>query len=161
MAVIIELLARIPTLMSEGDLGKAAKNMGEAKESRDLVARRSLPFGLGTSENDRIALHVVYGLYGAAVVFGIPSFFGVVLAYLKRQDVLGTPLESHVVWQIRTFWIWLISVIIAAGLAATWVLIPLSWLIGGPMWLWFVYRTVKGWIKLSNDEPIAAPYAFF
>ena len=62
--------------------------------------------------------HVIYGLHAAAVVigvtssatvaggfvFGLPSLIAVLLNYLKRSDVRGTWLESHFVWQIRTFW---------------------------------------------------------
>ena len=63
--------------------------------------------------------HLIYGLHACAVlvgvtssvatvaggfVFGLPSLLAVFLNYLKRADVTGTWLESHFVWQIRTFW---------------------------------------------------------
>ena len=122
---------------------------------------RTLPFSLGLSENDRLAVHIVYGLYGAAIVFGLPSIFGVILAYLKRGDLEGTALAGHITWQIRTFWIQVITIVVTAALTATWILIPFAWPIGGLGWLWFVYRVVKGWIRHSNDAPIKDPYALF
>jgi uncharacterized membrane protein len=43
---------------------------------------------------------------------GIPAVVAVVLAYVKRDDARGTWLESHLRWQIRTFWIALLGGII-------------------------------------------------
>ena len=126
-----------------------------------VTRSRTLPFSLELSENDRLAVHIVYGLYGAAIVFGLPSVFGVILAYLKRRDLEGTELAGHITWQIRTFWIQVITIVLTAALTATWILIPFAWLVGSLGWLWFVYRVVKGWIRHSNDHPIRDPYAFF
>jgi uncharacterized membrane protein len=128
---------------------------------REVTRPRVLPFSLGLSENDRLAVHIVYGLYGAAIVFGVPSVLGVILADLKRSDLEGTPLAGHITWQIRTFWIQLIAIVLAAAFTATFVLIPLAWLVGGLGWLWFVYRVIKGWIRHSNDQDIKDPYAWF
>lgn len=121
------------------------------------VQRRPLPFKLSAPENDRMAMHVVYALYAASLVFQIPSMFGVILAYLKRGDVEGTYLETHVRWQIRTFWIWLLLTVVGwAG-----VILLFGWLVLAFAQLWLVYRIVKGWLKLSNDEPILQPGDFF
>lgn len=127
----------------------------------EISRQEAMPFSLGFSENDRLVVHIVYGLYAAAIVFGIPSALGVILAYVKRRELANTPLEGHVTWQIRTFWIQLVIIVITAALAATWILIPVAWLIGGLGWLWFVYRVVKGWIRHSNDDAIKDPHAYF
>ena len=67
-------------------------------------SRRPVPaFQLSVPDKHRMAVHIVYALYAAAVVFAVPGMFGVFLAYLKRGDVRGSYLESHIVWQIRTF----------------------------------------------------------
>ncbi len=126
-----------------------------------VARQRPLPFSLELSENDRLAVHIIYGLYGAAIVFGLPSVFGVILAYLKRRDLEETDLAGHITWQIRTFWIQVITIVLTAALTATWILIPFAWLIGGVGWLWFVYRVVKGWVRHSNEHPIKDPYALF
>ncbi|MDF1793345.1 MAG: hypothetical protein P1U88_15635 [Thalassobaculaceae bacterium] len=121
------------------------------------VERRPLPFKLSAPENDRLATHVVYALYGASLIFQIPSMFGVILAYLKRGDVEGTYLETHIRWQIRTFWIWLLLTVIGwAG-----VILLFGWLVLAFAQLWLIYRIVKGWLKLSNDEPILRPGDMF
>src|SRR3546814_18144053 len=98
--------------------------------------RSNLPFRLSVPENDPLALHVVYALYAAAVVFAIPGMFGVLLAYLKRRDVGGTYLDSHVVCQTRSFWfcldLWLsgcFTVLLVVGL-----------MLLSPPFFWFFYR---------------------
>jgi uncharacterized membrane protein len=129
--------------------------------SQEVARPRNLPFQLGLSENDRLALHIVYGLYALSLVTALPSILGALLAFLKRDDIRGSWLESHATWQIRTFFIMLISSILSAAMAATFVLIPFAGLLAGATWLWFAYRTIKGWLKLSNDAPIDDPEAFF
>lgn len=123
---------------------------------RGAVTRHRLPFKLSAPENDRLAVHIIYALYAASLIFQIPSLFAVILAYLKRDDVAGTYLETHVSWQIRTFWIWLLLTVI--GWAS--VIFLVGWLILGFAYLWFVYRIVKGWLRLSNEEPVLRPGDF-
>jgi uncharacterized membrane protein len=128
--------------------------------SQEVGPRRHLPFQLGLAENDRLAVHIVYGLYALSLVTALPSLLGVILAYVKRPDMRGTWLESHATWQIRTFFIMLISSIVSAAMVATFVLIPIAGILTGLTWLWFAYRTIKGWLKLSNEAPIDDPEAF-
>jgi len=122
---------------------------------------------------------MTYGLYGLGLLMLWPTLFGVVIAYVKRQDVPEL-LSSHYRWLISTFWWWLVVwiVIIGAMLA---VIIPnaleiesavqsaqyfnIPWeligagLLGGLglsiVWLWVVYRLIRGAIRLSDGR--AAP----
>src|SRR3546814_12389718 len=83
--------------------------------------------------------------------------FGVLLAYLKRRDVGGTYLESHVIWQTRTFWIWL-----ALWLAGWFtVILVVGWLLLGLAYVWLIYRIIKGWMLLADARPIERPESFF
>lgn len=123
-----------------------------------VVQRRTLPFKLSAPENDRLAVHVIYALYAANLVFQIPIILAVVIAYLKRGDVEGTYLETHIRWQIRTFWLWLLMTVIG-GL--TWWVLGLGFLLLGFAYLWLIYRVVKGWLRLSNEEAIDRPGDFF
>jgi uncharacterized membrane protein len=129
--------------------------------SQEVANRRHLPFRLGLEKNDRLALHIVYGLYALSLVTALPSLLGGILALLKRPDMRGSWLESHAIWQIRTFFIMVISTIISTVLATTIILIPIAFLLGGATWLWFAYRTIKGWLRLAKDAPIDDPEAFF
>ncbi len=119
--------------------------------------RRNLPFRLSVPENDKLAIHVVYALYALSVAMAIPGMFGVILAYLKRADVAGSYLETHVTWQIRTFWIWL--ALCVAGFLL--LIVVVGGLILGAAQLWLVYRIVKGWLVLADGRPIDRPEALF
>lgn len=71
-----------------------------------------------------------------------------IVGYLKRPDVRGTWLESHFTWQIRTFWaslLWLAVGTIAA-------LILVGYLVLGLGFLWFLYRVIKGWLRLNDGK---------
>lgn len=120
---------------------------------------------------------VTYALYAVGLFVLWPTLFGVVIAYVKRDDVPEL-LASHYRWLINTFWWWLIgwSVILGVMLA---VIIPnaleiksavkseqyfnIPWeLIGAGVFgalglalvgLWFIYRIVRGAIRLSDGRP--------
>lgn len=122
-------------------------------DSRTVARQRRLPFQLAAPHNDRLAVHIVYGLYAASLVFGIPSVLGVLLAYLKREDVEGSYLETHVRWQIRTFWIWLLLFIVGAATA----LLLVGLLIMAIAQIWFLYRVIRGWLLLADERPMPDP----
>jgi uncharacterized membrane protein len=130
-------------------------------DDRAVARPGRLPLNLSAQENDRFAIHLIYGLYAAAIVFGIPVFLGVLLAYLKRDDVRGTELESHIGWQIRSFWIWLTFWVVGSVCVATFILAPIGWLMMGFGHLWLVYRIVKGWVVHSNERALRAPGNFW
>ena len=48
----------------------------------------------------------------------------------------------------------MVWIIIAGALAATFILLPLAWLVGGAAWLWKAYRLIRGWVTLHNNQPI-------
>ena len=121
---------------------------------------------------------VTYGLYGFGLFLVWPALIGVVIAYVKRQDVPEI-LASHYRWLINTFWWWLItwSVVIGAmlvvivpnaleiGRTRTSGSISVPWELMGAgifgglgvaiVWLWVVYRLIRGAIRLSDG--LAAP----
>lgn len=114
--------------------------------------------------------HVVYALHAlslligvttaativGAFVFGVPSIIAVVINYLKRGEARGTFLESHFLWQIRTFWFALLWCVMGAMLFLTLVGIPLAlgfWFGTG---LWAIYRIARGWLSLRDRRPMYA-----
>lgn len=127
-----------------------------APEGREVV-RRNLPFRLSVPENDKLAIHVVYALYAVSVVFAFPGMLGVLLAYLKRSEIVGTYLAAHVTWQIRTFWIWLLMSVIGWVL----VIVLVGWLVLAAAHLWLIYRIIKGWLRLVDERPIDHPEDLF
>jgi uncharacterized membrane protein len=107
------------------------------------------------------AFSLLTGILGAATVIGAfllgwPSIIAVILNYVKRGEVRGTWLESHFRWQIRTFWfglLWvslcILFVIFTLGLGIFIAWIPLL-----IVSIWFIYRILRGWIRLSERKPM-------
>jgi uncharacterized membrane protein len=124
-----------------------------ARES-SLVSWTQLIYGLH-------AFSLLMGIVGAATVVGAfltgwPSIIAVILNYVKRGDVRGTWLESHFQWQIRTFWFGLlwVSICVLFIILTFGVGIVIAWLPLGLVSLWFIYRIVRGWSRLSSRRPM-------
>lgn len=92
----------------------------------------------------------VYILYALSYFTGITAIVGIVINYVKKDDVAGTWLESHFRWQIRTFWFGLLWAILGG--------IMIFVLIGFPIlfanFCWIIYRIVKGWLNLNDNKPM-------
>lgn len=115
--------------------------------------------------------HLIYGLHAFSAVAGLvgtmfivtafltgwPSIIAVILNYAKRADVRGTFLESHFLWQIRTFWFALLWVAVAWLLVITIVGIPFAWVLAVAVGLWVLYRIVRGWLALVSERPLPLP----
>ena len=93
---------------------------------------------------------LVYALQAASIVVGVTLIGGVVIDYLKRDEAAGTWLESHIRWQIRTFWWTIVWSVLGFVLAIV--------LVGFLIWIaaavWFVYRVAKGWVELRAGRPV-------
>jgi uncharacterized membrane protein len=109
------------------------------------------------------AFSLLAGIFGAATIVGAfltgwPSIIAVILNYVKRSEVLGTWLESHFRWQIRTFWfglLWvslcMLFIVFTLGIG-----ILIAWLPLLIVSVWFVYRIVRGWVRLRDGRPMYA-----
>jgi uncharacterized membrane protein len=51
---------------------------------------------------NRTMTHAIYALYAVSLFVGVTALVGIVLNYIKRDDMAGTMYESHFRWQIRT-----------------------------------------------------------
>lgn len=97
---------------------------------------------------------VVWALFlSGSITGGIGSLVGLIIAYLKRPEVVGTPYESHFTSAIRTFWIGLIGVVV--GFVLTFVLIGILVLIA--VGIWSIFRAVRGLLKAIDGKPIDDP----
>ena len=109
------------------------------------------------------ALSLVIGIIGTATVvgaflFGWPSIIAVIINYVKLGDSRGTWVESHIRWQIRTFWfavLWA-AVIGIVGFVLTIVIIGFAvWAVGlFLLGLWAIYRIARGWLRLNDRRPM-------
>jgi len=93
---------------------------------------------------------LAYALQAAGFFVGISWIAAVVVDYVKRDDAAGTWLESHLRWQIRTFWFGLLWAAIGAPLC----LVLVGWAVLAADGVWLVYRVVKGWLYLSENRPM-------
>ena len=93
---------------------------------------------------------VVYVLYALSYFAGITAIIGIIINYVKKDDVAGTWLESHFRWQIRTFWFGLLWALIGA---ATFVIL-IGMVILFANFCWIIYRIVKGWLNINENKPM-------
>ncbi len=98
--------------------------------------------------SNRTLTHVIYGLYAFSLFLGFTAVIAVIINYVKRPDVAGTRLESHFLWQIRTFWWGLLWTTL--GSIAAYFLIGIPILIAAG--IWFLYRVIRGWIRLNDNK---------
>jgi uncharacterized membrane protein len=85
---------------------------------------------------------------------GLLSFLPLIVNYLKRGDTAGTFVHSHHTWQIRSFWWYVLWMVVGAALFMTFIGIPLAWLVWIGAWLWKAYRLLKGIIDLNANKPM-------
>jgi uncharacterized membrane protein len=110
----------------------------------DPEIRRSDP-----ARNLAVVVYILQAL--SFFVGGITGLVGVIINYVKMEDVRGTWVESHFSWQIRTFWIALLWTVIGT------VTIPLmgfGFLVLLATAVWVIYRVVKGALALNDGKPI-------
>jgi uncharacterized membrane protein len=94
----------------------------------------------------------IYALQAASYFTVISYFIAPALAYWKRKEAQGTWLESHLRWQINTFWFSLGGIVL--GLLTLYLEWGVFILIINS--LWFVYRIGQGWTRLSRGQAIGS-----
>ncbi|MGF6766366.1 putative membrane protein [Paraburkholderia sp. GAS33] len=113
------------------------------------------------SERERSArtlTHVLYALYAVYwLTGGISVLIAIIINYVKRPDVIGTPYEAHFQWQMRTFWWCMLGYLIGGLLFFVVIGIPILWAVG----IWMLYRIIKGWLYLYDNKPLVNPRAWF
>lgn len=111
---------------------------------------------MGESSEDKqkdLAL-LVYVLQIVGFFIGLTWIAGVVVNYIKRDEVQGTWVASHFEWQIKTFWVGLIGGVI--GWITMFILI--GFLILPLVGIWCIYRVVKGLLALNDRKELGTGY---
>jgi uncharacterized membrane protein len=91
----------------------------------------------------------VYILQGLSFFLGgITALVGVIINYVKMDEVRGTWIEPHFRWQIRTFWIGLLWLVIGTIT----LMVIIGWFILLGMAIWVIYRIVKGALALNDGK---------
>ena len=135
-----------------------------------MAYRAADPYGiryepLVDRDTGRFIANVNYALYVAAFFTGVTALVGVVLAYMRRGS--ASPLvRSHLDWQIRIFWHCILAGIViftlhavviglgalTFGVGLIFMVVP--WAIGAWWLLWTLWAIVKGFQRLSRNQPI-------
>ncbi|CAG4908036.1 DUF4870 family protein [Paraburkholderia gardini] len=106
----------------------------------------------------RTLTHILYGLYAIYwLTGGLTALVAIIINYVKRPDVAGTPFEAHFNWQIRTFWWGLLGHVIGIALFIVLIGVPILWAVA----IWMLYRIIKGWLYLYDNKPLMNPRAWF
>lgn len=131
-----------------------------------------LPQSYEPSSGTRIVAHIVYGLHSLSILAGLltgatiagafifswPSVLAVILNYVFRGDAEGTYAESHFAWQIRTFWLaaLFLLLILLGGTILMFVGIGIFvfWIGFLVLGIWVAYRIIYGWLRLSRHEAL-------
>ena len=132
----------------------------------DPIATREPDPSLVTITHITYALHALglaIGAFGTATVVGAflvgwPSIIAVIINYVKRNDARGTWLESHITWQINTFWasLAIACLVFVMGLLLAIVIIGFAiWAVGFfALGCWAIYRIASGWLRLKDRRAI-------
>jgi uncharacterized membrane protein len=97
---------------------------------------------------------IVWGLYIASYFTAfITAIVGLIIAYVKRDEVAGTPFESHMTSAIRTFWISLIVGIIGTLL----LVVGIGFIILAALAVWHIFRVIRGMVRAIDGKPIDDP----
>jgi uncharacterized membrane protein len=102
--------------------------------------------------NPQLAM-IVYVLYLAGYVTGgLTWIIGVIIAHVQVSSA-DPVLASHYRFQIRTFWIGVLYIIIGCILLVVLVgFVVFAWL-----FIWSLVRNIKGLLLLNENRPIVDP----
>jgi uncharacterized membrane protein len=117
--------------------------------SQQLVLDSSL-------EEAKQTARILYVVHALTFFFslGLLSFIPLIFNYVKRPYTEGTLVRSHHTWMIRSFWFYILWMVVAGLLFITIIGAPLGWLVGVGAWVWKAYRLIKGFVDLNNNRPM-------
>ncbi len=99
--------------------------------------------------------HVLYLLHALApFTLWSLSLVAVLVGAMTRDSVRGTWVETHYAWLLSTFlWglLWLVVVTIAFVITLVGML--LLWIPWGILTIWYLYRVIRGWLRLNDGRP--------
>ena len=126
--------------------------------------------GADADANARLLTSIIYGLYLAGFLTGITPFVGLIMAYVARGSAPAWA-QSHYTFQIWTFWLGLLAMLLYIPFLITWVLtgvltailgIGILMLIGTVFvvalpFIWFAARCAVGLSFSLQSQPYPRP----
>ncbi len=107
-------------------------------------------------QDEKNTARILYIVHALTFFFSMAllSIIPLVINYSKRADTEGTLVYSHHTWMIRSFWWFVVWMVVGGVLFATFIGIPLAWVVWGVAWLWKAYRLIRGFIALNSNEAV-------
>ncbi len=102
------------------------------------------------TDSQRNYMYVTYGLYALGLLVGISPLVGVILAYVKRDDMRGTIFHDHMRYLIRTFWGTLLGTLLGVLL----LVVLVGYLVLALAGVWYIFRVVVGIIRMLDNRPV-------
>ncbi|MEM1078610.1 MAG: hypothetical protein AAGI09_08800 [Pseudomonadota bacterium] len=93
---------------------------------------------------------IIYGLYAVGYFIALTSLAGVIYAYLSRGK--SPLLDSHLTFQIRTFWIGFAIAIVAM---ITTFAFGIGFLLFIFLLVWGLTRVISGFVLANDGKPIS------
>jgi len=114
-------------------------------------SNQNKPQGPDAARNLAITVYILQALsllLGGVLLGFVTALAGVIINYVKMDEVRGTWIEPHFRWQIRTFWIGLLWLVIGTLT----LMVIIGWFILLGMAIWVIYRIVKGALALNDGK---------
>ena len=110
---------------------------------------------------DTKVAHIMYLMHGLSpFTFWLLAVVAVIIGVMNRDSVRSTFVETHYSWLARTFWwglLWIaIAGIITFILVITVIGIVIAWIPYTLLFLWYMYRVIRGWLLLNDGKPAPA-----
>ncbi len=100
-------------------------------------------------------LYLMHGL--APFTAWLLAVAAIIVGIMTRDNVRGTWVESHYTWLSRTFWwglLWIaVAGVVTGILFITIVGILIWWLPWTILFFWYLYRVIRGWLRLNEGKP--------
>lgn len=103
-----------------------------------------------SNQNAKKYTYAVYILQAFSFGLLVTAVIGIIINYVKDEDVKGTWLESHFEWQKNTFWYGLLWSVL--GVLTAFLLI--GYVVMGIAAIWLIYRIAKGWVFLVDGKEL-------
>lgn len=102
---------------------------------------------------DRTVMQLLYGLHTLAWFSGgVFALIALIINYLRRDGELDPLYVMHHNYMIKTFWWTLLWLVLLSPL---WLLLVLPGFVAyGMVWLWYLYRCIRGWLRFNHHQAI-------
>jgi uncharacterized membrane protein len=102
------------------------------------------------SKNKKI-VSICYILQGLGVFFFLPLLVSVIIGHIKRGNKSKSIVYSHLTWQIRTFWFYILWFCIGTMISLlSQKAIPILFV----NHIWLIYRIIKGFMAFGEGKNI-------